>query len=322
VLGLDYQRNTQQDQINYDAGTSTRCYAIASTLPCLDSRASGSRLGLFAQDDITLRENLKFSTSLRYDRSNIVQGRMSPRLGIIYNPWQSSALKLLYGSAFRSPNAYELNYSFPGAFSQIGNPELKPEVIRTTEAAWEQFLVNDTRIQASVYYYQINDWIVQVPTSSGALQFQNQPEVKGKGLEFEVEHQFADGAHLRTSISAQFVPEHPNGALNGAPRHLAKANYSIPMFGSNAWHTGIEAQYVGRRPTPEGSIGSYTLANATVLWQPRAKGQGPELTFSAYNLFDKRYQEVFPDASLTSGVPRETLAQDGRSWRLKYLYRF
>ena len=46
------------------------------------------------------------------------------------------------------------------------------------------------------------------------------------------------------------------------------------------------------------------------------------MSFSAYNLFGKYYQEVFPDNSLASGVPRETLAQDGRNWRLKYLYRF
>lgn len=321
VLGLDYQRNLRQDQINFDASAVTRCYAIASATPCLDSRASGSRLGLFAQDDIALRENLKFSASLRYDRSNVAQDRISPRLGVIYNPWQTSVLKLLYGSAFRAPNAYELNYTFPGAPLQIGNPALKPEVIQTTEVVWEQFLGNDTRVQASAYFYQINDWIVQVSTLSG-LQFQNQPAVKGKGLEFEVEHQFGGGAKQRTSFSTQFVPDHPNGALNSAPKYLVKANYSTPIFGSNTWRTGIEAQYVDHRATPSGLIGSYTLANATILWQPRANGPGPGLSFSAYNLFDKRYQEVFPDTSLSSGVPRETLAQDGRTWRLKYLYRF
>lgn len=320
VLGLDYQRNTRQDQINFDADPATRCFANASATPCLDSRASGSRLGLFAQDDITLRENLKFSASLRYDRSNVAQERINPRLGIIYNPWQTSVLKLLYGSAFRAPNAYELNYTFPGAFPQVGNPALKPETIQTTEVVWEQFLGNDTRIQASAYVYQINDWIVQVSTLSGALQFQNQPVVKGKGLEFEGEQRFASGAQLRASLATQFVPDHPNGALNSAPMYLVKANYSTPLLGSNTWRTGIEAQYVDRCATPSGWIGGYTLANATILWQPRAKG--PELSFSAYNLFDKRYQQVFPDTSLTSGVPRETLAQDGRTWRLKYLYRF
>ncbi len=322
VLGLDYQRNTRQDQLNFDAGGAIQCNANLSSAPCLDSRASGFRLGLYAQDDITLGEKLILSAGLRFDRFNVGEDRTSPRLGIIYKPQPSSVLKLLYGSAYRAPNAYELYYAFPGAPPQLGNPTLKPETIQTTELVWEQYAGNDTRFQTSAYYYQIKDWILQVTTPAGALQFQNQPEVKGKGLEFEGEHRFMNGANLRASIAAQYVPDRPNGSLNSAPKYLSKANCSTPILGSVAWRTGLEAQYVDRRATPGGSIGGYTLANATILWQPQANASGPELSFSAYNLFDRRYQEVFPDAFLVSGVPRETLAQDGRSFRLKYLYRF
>lgn len=322
VIGLDYQRNTRQDQVNFDAdaGAGMQCLAAASAAPCLDSRASGYRLGLFAQDDFAVNEKLTFSGGLRHDSSNVAQDRINPRLAIIYKPQPTSVLKFLYGSAFRPPNAYELYYTFPGAFPQLGNPALKPETIQTTEAVWEQYLGSDTRLHASAYYYRIKDWIVQVSTPSGALQFQNQPVVEGKGLEFEGEQRFASGAQLRASLATQFVPDYPNGALNSAPRYLVKANYSMPIPGSDTWRTGIEAQHVDRRATPSGWAGSYTLANATLLWQPRTSG--PELSFSAYNLLDRRYQEVFPDTSLTSGVPRETLAQDGRTWRLRYLYRF
>lgn len=263
---------------------------------------------------------MTLSAGLRHDQSNITQDSINPRLGIIYRPQPASVLKLLYGSAFRPPNAYELYYAFPGAPVQIGNAALKPETIQTVEAVWEQYLGSDTRLQAGAYFYRIKDWIVQVSTLSGALQFQNRPMVNGKGVEFEGELRFAGGAQLRASLAAQFVPDYPNGALNSAPKYLIKANYSTPLASSDSWRAGVEAQHVDRRATPSGWVGSHTLANATLLWQPQAGG--PELSFSAYNLFDKRYQEVFPDTSLTSGVPRDTLAQDGRTWRLKYLYRF
>lgn len=320
VLGMNYQRNTRQDQINFDADTGMQCLATASAASCLDSRASGYRLGLFAQDDVTLTEKLTLSAGLRRDQSNIAQDSINPRLGIIYRPQPASVLKLLYGSAFRPPNAYELYYAFPGAPVQIGNAALKPETIQTVEAVWEQYLGSDMRLQAGAYFYRIKDWIVQVSTLSGALQFQNQPMVSGRGLELEGEQRFAGGAQLRASLAAQFVPDYPNGALNSAPKYLIKANYSTPLAGSDSWRAGVEAQYVDRRATPSGWTGGHALVNATLLWQLRAGG--PELSFSAYNLFDKRYQEVFPDTSLTSGVPRETLAQNGRTWRLKYLYRF
>ncbi len=319
VVGLDYQRNTRQDQLSVDTGGAIQCYANLSSAPCLDSHVSNFRFGLYAQDDITLDEKLILSAGARYDRFDVGQDRTSPRLGIIYKPQRSSVLKLLYGSAFRPPNAYERYYAYPGAAPQLGNPGLKPETIQTTELVWEQYAGEDTRFQTSAYHYRIRDWIVQVTTPAGALQFQNQPEVSGKGVEFEVEHLFGGGANLRTNIAGQYVPDRPNGALNSAAKYLAKANYSTPV--SADWRTGLEAQYVDRRATPSGSIGGYAVMNATLLWQPRGN-DASELSFSAYNLFDRRYQEVFPDTFLASGVPRETLAQDGRSFRLKYLYRF
>ena len=55
---------------------------------------------------------------------------ISPRLGLIYQPHESGALKLLYGQAFRAPSAAERNGT---ANTVLGNPGLKPEVIDTLE---------------------------------------------------------------------------------------------------------------------------------------------------------------------------------------------
>jgi outer membrane cobalamin receptor len=54
----------------------------------------------------------------------------SPRLGLIYHPQPDTALKLLYGQAFRAPSAVEKGGA---AGSVLGNPELKPEVIDSYE---------------------------------------------------------------------------------------------------------------------------------------------------------------------------------------------
>jgi outer membrane receptor protein involved in Fe transport len=322
VLGLEYQRNARQDQTNADADPGTHCFATGSTGPCLESRTQGDRVGLYAQDDIDLRDKLKLSAGARYDHSSLGYDNLSPRLGLIYRPWNEAVLKLLYGSAYRPANAYQLYYTFPGNAPQVGNPALKPESIRTAEIAWEQYVGAKTRLLAGAYVYAIKNWIVQVTTPTGELQFENQPSVQGKGVELEVEHHLAGGAQVRASLAAQFVPDRPNGVLNSAPVHLLKANYSTPLFGSRNWNTGVEAQYVDRRATVTGWTGGYALANASLRWLPQGRSDGSELSLSMYNLFNKRYYEVFPDASLASGVLRETLAQDGRTWQLKYLYRF
>jgi iron complex outermembrane receptor protein len=54
----------------------------------------------------------------------------SPRLGLIYQPSDSGALKLLYGQAFRAPSAAERNGTVN---TVLGNPGLKPEVIDSLE---------------------------------------------------------------------------------------------------------------------------------------------------------------------------------------------
>jgi iron complex outermembrane receptor protein len=54
----------------------------------------------------------------------------SPRAGLIYQPAEGSALKLLYGQAFRAPSAAERNGNIN---TVLGNATLKPETIDTTE---------------------------------------------------------------------------------------------------------------------------------------------------------------------------------------------
>ena len=319
-LGLDYQNNARQDQTNSVLNNPLQCIANNSTEPCLNSRRAGYRLGLAFTDDIELGTQWRLNLGLRYDRANEAASHLSPRVGLIYSPRPDATLKLLYGSAYRTANAYERFYDYPSTPTQQGNPVLKPEVVDTYEAVWEQYLGPATRASVGAYRYRITDWIVQTDNGT-ALQYQNQPALSGYGADVELEHRFEQGAALRVSYSAQRAPARPADTINGAPRQMAKLNFSTPLFGSSAWRTGLEAQYVDRRATPSGWTGGYTLANASLRWLPYG-ARGVEVSASIYNLFDKPWFGVFPDSSLASGVSREVLAQEGRVGRLKILWPF
>ena len=319
-LGVDYQSNARQDQTNTVLNNAWQCMANSSTDPCLNSQRSGYRLGLAFTDDITLGTQWRLNLGLRYDRANEAASHLSPRVGLIYSPRPDATLKLLYGSAYRTANAFERFYNYPSVPLQQGNLDLKPEIINTYEAVWEQYLGQATRASVGVYRYRITDWIVQVNNGS-ALQYQNQPALMGHGADFELEHRFNQGAALRVSYSAQRSPARPADNINGAPRRMAKLNFSTPLFGFAAWRAGVEAQYVDRRATPTGWTGGYTLANATLRWLPHGS-KGLEVSASLYNLFDKHWSGVFPDDSLASGVSREVLAQEGRVARLKLSWPF
>lgn len=152
------------------------------------------------------------------------------------------------------------------------------------------------------------------------MQFQNQPSIRGRGLDLELEKTFPSGAHLRASYAGQFVPEQPNGVINSPSRHLLKANFAAPLPLAN-WHLGLEAQYASSQFTGGGRTSAYAIANANLRWQPFGSAK-TELALGIYNLFNRSYAHSYPDDSLYSGIPRESLAQDGRTWQLKLLQRF
>ena len=321
LLGMDYQDNLRQDQFAADKPPSLRCTATGTASePCTDTQGDSYRLGVYVQDDVALTNSLSLNLGVRHDWSDVASSEFSPRLGLIWKPDAENVVKLLYGKAFRAPNAYERDYYYPGGAAMAANPDLKSETIKTYEAVWERYLGANLRVTAGVYFYQVDDWIVQVDDGSGALQFQNQPRVNGRGLDLEVEKRFANGARLRASYAGQFVPEQPHGVLNTRSRHLVKANFATPLPAAG-WHLGLEAQYASGQPTASGHTGSYAIANALLRWQPPA-ARKTEVSLGVYNLFDRDYAHSLPDDSMYSGIARERIEQDGRTWQVKLIQKF
>ena len=108
--GAEFRDNFQQDQGNYDVEPFVQYFS--------DSRTSAIA-SLYAQDEIRLRTGLILNVGIRYDHYSTFGGTTNPRAALIYNPWENTTLKLLYGQSFRAPNMFELYYDAPG---NEGNP--------------------------------------------------------------------------------------------------------------------------------------------------------------------------------------------------------
>lgn len=176
VTGAEHQNNFRQDQKNHD---------IAPDSLYLDDKRSSTRSALYAQDEITLRENLKLNAGARYDHYSTAGSTVNPRLALIYTPRTETALKLLYGTAFRAPNAYELYFA---STDLKPSQNLEPEKITSHELVIEHQIQPDLRLTASAYYNQISNLIDQViDPADGLLVFQNTGRIRAKGAEFEAE---------------------------------------------------------------------------------------------------------------------------------------
>jgi iron complex outermembrane receptor protein len=306
VAGAEYQDNYRQDQANFDIGTPPPLN--------LDDRRSSTRAGMYLQDEITLAEQWLFNAGLRYDHYSTAGDAVNPRLGLIWSPLDTTAFKLLYGTAFRAPNVYELYYALAG--SQKANPGLKPEKITTYEFVIEHQLRHNFRLTADAYSNKISDNINQVTDPVDELIFMNTGQVDAHGVELEAERLWDGGARLRTSYAWQISREKDTGdELVNSPRHLAKLNYSVPVR-DDSLRAGAELQYTGSRKTiAGGTAGGHLLANLTLSSERVA--QGLEFSASIYNLFDKRYADPGGQEHV-----QDLIAQDGRSYRLKLSYRF
>ena len=242
---------------------------------------------------------------------------MSPRTALVWTPLKPTTVKLLYGEAFRAPNAYEQFYNDGGA-SQTNSPALQPETIRTYELSIEQQLGEHFSLNASGFYYHINDLITQQETApgSGVTLFRNVGSVASRGLGLELLSQWPGGLRGRASYALTRAEDLTAGTeLSNSPRHQAKLNVAVPLWRENIF-TGLELQYATSRQTRSGvSTGDYWLANATLFSRDLLKGM--ELSASVYNLLDQRYSDP-----ASGNFVQEAIPQDGRSFRVKLTWRF
>ncbi len=112
ILGVEYQYDQHQYQSNYDIDPYEKY---------LDTDRSGHRVEFYFQDDIQLLNTLILSAGARLDYHHMIdQIQANPRVGLIWNPSETTTFKLLYSSTFRAPNAWERDYE---SFINVGNPD-------------------------------------------------------------------------------------------------------------------------------------------------------------------------------------------------------
>eukprot|EP01032_Pedospumella_encystans_P022488 gene22488-25482_t len=177
----------------------------------LDHRRSDSRSGVFVQDEWRMRPGLLLNAGLRYDRDSNAGSQFHPRLALMYRASQDSTVKLIYGTAYRAPNAYELYYGYPGEGGQHANPELSAERIRTRELIFERRLDANGLARLSLFNYRMRGLISQeIQPDTGLLMFANIQRAVATGAEVAYERQFGRGLRLRASFAMQHADDGNN----------------------------------------------------------------------------------------------------------------
>jgi outer membrane receptor for ferrienterochelin and colicins len=305
TVGAEFKDNFQQDQGNYDVQPFVRYFS--------DSRTS-TVFSVYAQDEIHLRQNLILNLGVRYDRYSIFGGTTNPRAALIYNPWEKTTFKFLYGRSFRPPNLFELFYDAPG---NEADPSLRPQTVETMELVWEQYFANHFRLTVSGFYYPIHGLInEQVDPTSGNAFFANAGSLDLRGFDFSLSRSLPHGLEGTASYSFQDATNPSTRmAVTNSPKHIVQASLSVPLIRQKVF-ASVDLQYVSKRATLTGQYsGAYVVPNFTLFSRGVLKGW--EISASLYNAFNQDYADP-----AGNGLAENVINQDGRSFRIKVGYKF
>ncbi|MCL4849402.1 MAG: TonB-dependent receptor [Acidobacteria bacterium] len=303
--GVEVRHNVRQDQENYDE----QPYASY-----LDDRRRSVNWAWYAQDEWRVGGQHLVSVGVRQDYYDAFTAPVMPRVSWVIMPSATTTVKLLYGGAFRAPNAYETWYAY-GPYK--ANPDLAPERIRTTEAVLERHIGRRYRLSANVFRYWVSDLItLTVDPVDERYAYVNDGDARATGVEFEAEGRWARGVTGRVSYSAQRAVDADSGArLESSPSHLAQMALSFPVF-RDAMEAAVDLQVVGARTTKTGAtLDAHAVPNLTVT-SPALFGH-LDVSLSIYNLFDTRYGHPAAD-----DLPQDVITQDGRTVRVRAIWRF
>jgi outer membrane receptor for ferrienterochelin and colicins len=303
--GVEYRRDISITQKNYD---------VAPPAIYVDSKNSGDIVGVYLQDEYSIRTNLVLNAGARYDYFSAFGSTINPRAALIYSPVDETTLKLIYGQAYRAPNDFENSYNATG-YKHVGT--LDPESVRSYEIVYEQGLPGRLRLTVSGFYEQIQDLIVNdTDAADGKIFWRNLDSVDTRGFEAELEGHWNSGIRARASYTLAHAQDNQRKQrLSNSPLHMLKAQITAPVWPEKVFLSlealGTSERYTARR----GTAGAYAVLNATLFSRHLFKGL--EASVSIYNLLDRSYGDVVSEDFLQEVIP-----QDGRSFRLKLTYSF
>lgn len=261
---------------------------------------------------------VKLIGGVQYNKLEGIQGKASPRLGVVVDFTPEFGAKVLRSSAFRKGYPLETGFNHP-LFR--GNLELKPELINTSEA--QLFYQGKTASLTLTYYNsKTEDTIIRrvLPFATPPpglppiyLKYFNGDSWKYSGFELEGKISLSRGFMVTGSASYQ-TNENPAGLKDAAlhPNTLVKLG---ALYQGEDWSLGVFDTYSGTpKPTTLVDPGSlnvnhpaeaYQWITARLTWTPWTLGRNAiKLTLDGDNLLGSAiYYPDYPNKKVNTLLP-------------------
>ncbi|MCE5194995.1 MAG: TonB-dependent receptor [Nitrospiraceae bacterium] len=252
-------------------------------------------LALYLQDIWKISNSISFTAGIRYDNYSDFGDTINPRLGFVWEFAEDLSLKLLYGTAFRTPTFTEL-YSINNPV-EGGNPDLKPEKIKTYEVGIEYRFLQKFTSRINYFHNEIKDLIVlgEKPSPADPAPYINKNKAKVDGVETELIYNYSKNIYGYLNYTYQHPIDADTGKkLLAVPSHRANAGINFLIL--QHLNTNLNLNWVGERSRAAGDTryplpSTYTVDLTMIL---KRLYKDFEIRGSVYNIFDKEYKDPSP----------------------------
>lgn len=274
---------------------------------------------MYVQDEWQFAPDWALTAGVRHDNYSDFGSTTNPRLALVWDAAHNVTAKLLYGQAFRAPSFNE-EFSINNPVVR-GNITLKPETIRTLEAALSWQVRRDLRTNLNLFRYEMKDIIRTVPdpVRPGSGAYANTGGQDGTGLEFEAAWDVTRTFKLSGNYAYQRSIDQLSGRDAGyVPRHQAylRAGWRF----AEGWSLHPQFNWVGKRLRPatdmRAPLKGYTTVDLGVRYAlPRVRNWS--VRAAVHNLFDADVRE--PSQAPGLALPGD-LPMAGRNFHVQLEY--
>lgn len=270
-----------------------------------DNYMSGKSIydfSVFGQADYSF-SSFNLLAGVRYNKNELFGGNVSSRATLVYSIDSKNALKLVYGTSYRSPSLFEL-YFRTSTNTVFGNTKLQPEESASFELSYITSFGNFF-VQTLAYYANYTNKIFRTtgtvilengtPKTNVSI-YQNGNEFSAKGLEVDCKYQLPNSFDLLLNYS--FVNGDNGDEVAGTshynfkyvPKHTAVLGLSKQVGEFSI--SGL-ANYIADRGSVKATIGSSVVFDLTLGYIQKIGGYTLRHNISAKNVLNKTV--LFPE---------------------------
>jgi len=261
---------------------------------------------LFAQDEIELRRNVRFTAGAKFEHNPYTGYELLPSARLAWKPDERRMVWSAVSRAVRAPSRLDRELFAPAQppFVIAGGPDFRSEISKVFELGYRA--QPSARGSYSVTaFHSIHDHLRSVePIGGGTSVLGNKMEGKTTGIEAWGSFQATQNWRLSAGtllLDQDLRPKEGSGDANVAaagndPNRQFTLRSSLDLPGRQELE--IMVRHVGRLPSPV--VPDYTAVDARYAFRLL---RDFEVSLSAQNLFDRRHPE-FGSAATRSEIER------------------